>query len=122
MNLQRRRFFEALGRIAGAQQSQADRDRLVPYLQELGRAHRKFGVAAKAAWADRDVYTSGPDHMIVKTARVIRERGAPDRLIHYDLAPKRMSRTSSGACRRTRRSAAMRPRPRPCRTAAAPAR
>jgi len=39
--------------------------------QELGRAHRKFGV---------------PDHMIVKTARVLRERGAPGRLIHYDLA------------------------------------
>jgi hemoglobin-like flavoprotein len=58
MDLQRRRFFEALGRIADAQPSQADaqpsqadaepsqadRDRLVPYLQELGRAHRKFGV------------------------------------------------------------------------------
>ena len=44
MDLQRRRFFEALGRIADAQQSQADRDRLVPYLPELGRAHRKFGV------------------------------------------------------------------------------
>jgi hypothetical protein len=44
MDLQRRRFFEALGRTADAQQSQADRDRLVPYLQELGRAHRKFGV------------------------------------------------------------------------------
>jgi hypothetical protein len=27
MDLQRRRFFEALGRIADAQQSQADRDR-----------------------------------------------------------------------------------------------
>jgi hypothetical protein len=25
--------------------------------------------------------------MIVKTARVLGERGAPDRLIHYDLAP-----------------------------------
>src|SRR6266581_4206146 len=44
MDVQRRRFFEALGRIADAQQSQASRDRLVPYLQELGRAHRKFGV------------------------------------------------------------------------------
>src|SRR5690349_21485339 len=44
MDVQRRRFFEALGRIADAQQSQAARDRLVPYLQELGRAHRKFGV------------------------------------------------------------------------------
>jgi hypothetical protein len=30
MDLQRRRFFEALGPIADAQQSQADRDRLVP--------------------------------------------------------------------------------------------
>ena len=45
MDLQRRRFFEALVRIADAQPSQADaepsqadRDRLVPYLQELGRA------------------------------------------------------------------------------------
>ena len=44
MDLQRRRFFEALGRIADAKQSQADREQLVPYLQELGRAHRKFGV------------------------------------------------------------------------------
>ena len=44
-------------------------------------------LAAKATWADRDVYISGPDHMIVKTARVLRERGAPDRLIHYHLAP-----------------------------------
>ena len=45
-------------------------------------------LAAKATWADRDVYISGPDHMIVKTARVLRERGAPNRLIHYDLDPK----------------------------------
>ena len=37
---------------------------------------------------------SGPDHMIVKTARVLRERGAPNRLIHYDLDPK-ASRASS---------------------------
>jgi ferredoxin-NADP reductase len=39
-------------------------------------------------WADRDVYISGPDHMIVKTAKVLRERGAPSRLIHYELNPK----------------------------------
>ena len=26
--------------------------------------------------------------MIVKTARVLQERGAPSRLIHYDLDPK----------------------------------
>ena len=54
MDLQRRRFFEALGRIADA----------------------------------REVYISGPDHMIVKTAKVLRERSAPSRLIHYDLNPK----------------------------------
>ena len=44
MDVQRRRFFQALSQIADAQESQQDRDRLVPYLQELGRAHRKFGV------------------------------------------------------------------------------
>ena len=45
-------------------------------------------LAAKATWADRDVYISGPDDMIVKTARMLRERGAPSRLIHYDQDPK----------------------------------
>ncbi len=45
-------------------------------------------LAAKATWAERDIYIGGPDHMIVKTARVLRERGAPNRLIHYDLDPK----------------------------------
>jgi NAD(P)H-flavin reductase len=45
-------------------------------------------LAAKATWADRDVYISGPDHMIVKTAKVLRERGAPSRLIHYEQNPK----------------------------------
>jgi NAD(P)H-flavin reductase/hemoglobin-like flavoprotein len=45
-------------------------------------------LAAKATWAERDIYISGPDHMIVKTAQVLRERGAPNRLIRYDLDPK----------------------------------
>jgi NAD(P)H-flavin reductase len=45
-------------------------------------------LAAKATWAERDVYISGPDHMIVKTARALRERGLPSRLIRYDLDPK----------------------------------
>ena len=44
-------------------------------------------LAAKATWADRDIYISGPDHMIVKTARVLKERGAPDYLLHYDMPP-----------------------------------
>jgi NAD(P)H-flavin reductase/hemoglobin-like flavoprotein len=42
-------------------------------------------LAAKATWADRDIYISGPDAMIVKTAQVLRERGAPGQLIRYDL-------------------------------------
>ena len=45
-------------------------------------------LAAMATWAERDIYISGPDHMIVKAARVLRERGTPNRLIHYDLDPK----------------------------------
>src|ERR1700677_681501 len=44
-------------------------------------------LAAKASWSDRDIYISGPDQMIIKTARVLRERGAPSRLIRYDLDP-----------------------------------
>jgi ferredoxin-NADP reductase len=42
-------------------------------------------LAAQADWSGRDIYISGPDDMIVSTARVLRERGAPSRLIHYDL-------------------------------------
>jgi NAD(P)H-flavin reductase/hemoglobin-like flavoprotein len=44
-------------------------------------------LAAKANWTDREIYISGPDQMIIKTARVLRECGAPSRLIHYDLDP-----------------------------------
>jgi len=42
-------------------------------------------LAAKASWADRDVYISGPDEMIMKTVRVLRDLGASSGLIHYDL-------------------------------------
>jgi len=42
-------------------------------------------LAAKADFAERDIYISGPDDMIVKTARVLKERGAEEHLIHYDL-------------------------------------
>src|SRR5712691_1319873 len=45
-------------------------------------------LATKATWAERDIYISGPDPMILRTAQVLRERGAPNRLIHYDLAPQ----------------------------------
>ena len=45
-------------------------------------------LAAKATFADRDIYIAGPDQMIIKTVRVLRERGAPDRLMHYDLSPE----------------------------------
>jgi NAD(P)H-flavin reductase/hemoglobin-like flavoprotein len=56
---------------------------------EPARDNVMFGsvpeLAAKATWADRDIYVSGPDAMIVKTVQMLRERGAPDHLIHYDL-------------------------------------
>jgi ferredoxin-NADP reductase len=42
-------------------------------------------LAAKATFAERDIYISGPDHMIVETARVLKERGAQDHLVHYEL-------------------------------------
>ncbi len=45
-------------------------------------------LAAKATFADRDIYISGPDQMIIRTVRALRERGAPDRLMHYDLSPE----------------------------------
>jgi NAD(P)H-flavin reductase/hemoglobin-like flavoprotein len=42
-------------------------------------------LAGKATWADRDIYVSGPDAMIIKTVQVLTERGAPSHLIHYDV-------------------------------------
>jgi hemoglobin-like flavoprotein len=41
MDIQRRRFFRALLRTVGGQDDLAA---LVPYLEQLGRAHRKYGV------------------------------------------------------------------------------
>ena len=35
--------------------------------------------------ADRDIYVSGPDAMIVKTVQAPSARGVPRHLIHYDL-------------------------------------
>ncbi len=48
-------------------------------------------LAAKASWAGRDIYISGPDEMITRTVRALTEAGAPADLIHYDLP---------GLCRR----------------------
>jgi len=42
-------------------------------------------LAATASWFDRDVYISGPDAMIRRTARVLNDLGAPRHLVHYDL-------------------------------------
>ncbi len=42
-------------------------------------------LAAKATSADRDIYISGPDAMIVRTVKVLKGRGVPRHLIHYDL-------------------------------------
>jgi NAD(P)H-flavin reductase/hemoglobin-like flavoprotein len=43
-------------------------------------------LAAGAYWVDRDVYISGPDAMIVKTAEALRMSGARPELLHYDLS------------------------------------
>ncbi len=42
-------------------------------------------LGAKAAWDDSDVYISGPDAMIVKTASALRTLGADPARLHYDL-------------------------------------
>jgi NAD(P)H-flavin reductase/hemoglobin-like flavoprotein len=42
-------------------------------------------LAARATWADRDIYVSGPDEMIRRTVRVLEDLGAPRHLIRYDL-------------------------------------
>jgi NAD(P)H-flavin reductase/hemoglobin-like flavoprotein len=65
---------------------------VIPAVSDESALETRYGtipeLAAKATWAERDIYISGPDHMILKTARVLREQGAPDRLIHYDLGPE----------------------------------
>ena len=43
-------------------------------------------LAAKAKVTDREIYISGPDAMIARTAQVVMGRGAPARLIRYDLS------------------------------------
>jgi NAD(P)H-flavin reductase/hemoglobin-like flavoprotein len=47
-------------------------------------------LAVKAGWPGRDIYVSGPDQMIVKTVRVLRDLGAPPERIHYDLPGDRL--------------------------------
>jgi NAD(P)H-flavin reductase/hemoglobin-like flavoprotein len=42
-------------------------------------------LAAKASWTGRDIYISGPDEMITKTVRVLKDLGAPESLIHFDM-------------------------------------
>jgi ferredoxin-NADP reductase len=45
-------------------------------------------LAGRASWPGRDVYISGPDEMITKTVRLLRELGAPAERLHYDIAPE----------------------------------
>jgi NAD(P)H-flavin reductase/hemoglobin-like flavoprotein len=42
-------------------------------------------LAARADWVDRDIYISGPDAMIVKTAEALQLSGARPELLRYDL-------------------------------------
>ena len=72
-------------------------------------------------------YVEPRDPALIATVTDIELRGSDIAVLtrrpaRASSAISRTSRTRSGTCRRTRRSAARRPRPRPCRTAAAPAR
>ena len=60
-------------------------------------------LAAKAGWAGRDIYISGPDEMIARTVRALTEAGAPAEHIHYDL-PGSLCRASYAACAAAGRS------------------
>jgi len=42
-------------------------------------------IAATTPWAERDVYISGPDAMIVSTVSTLRDLRAPPERLHYDL-------------------------------------
>jgi NAD(P)H-flavin reductase/hemoglobin-like flavoprotein len=42
-------------------------------------------LAADADWADRDIYISGPDAMIARTVRRLRDKGVPRDRLRYDL-------------------------------------
>lgn len=42
-------------------------------------------LAADADWAGRDIYISGPDAMIARTVRRLRDRGVPPDRLRYDL-------------------------------------
>ena len=42
-------------------------------------------LAVRAGWPGRDIYVSGPDQMIVKAVRVLKDLGAPPERVHYDL-------------------------------------
>jgi len=54
--------------------------------QAEGIAHGTIPIlGAKADWDDTDVYISGPDAMIVKTAGALRTLGADPARLHYDL-------------------------------------
>ena len=54
--------------------------------QAEGIAHGTIPIlGAKADWDDTDVYISGPDAMIVKTAGALRTLGADPARLRYDL-------------------------------------
>jgi hypothetical protein len=85
MDAQRHRFYRAL------RQLELDYPRLEVHPatseeQAEGIARGTIPIlGAKADWDDTDVYISGPDAMIVKTAGALRTLGADPAQLHYDL-------------------------------------
>lgn len=62
---------------------------VVPVMSDqagLGIMHGTIAdIAATTPWAERDVYISGPDAMIVAVVSALRDLGAPPERLHYDL-------------------------------------
>jgi NAD(P)H-flavin reductase/hemoglobin-like flavoprotein len=67
---------------------------VIPAVEQLEGRERDVIRAAipeltkNAHWADRDIYVSGPDAMVIKTVRMLKDLGAPDEHIHHDTLVK----------------------------------
>jgi len=64
---------------------------VIPVVSEEAAPDAIYGtipcVAARATRKNRDIYVSGPDEMIARTVTELKNRGAPEELIHYDCPP-----------------------------------
>ena len=61
---------------------------VIPVVSEEAAPDAIFGsvpdVIGLSSWRNRDIYVAGPDGMIARTVRELKDRGAPPERIHYD--------------------------------------